>query len=130
MGTCGQYEHGQKTFDSYAIIEMNWRLFTLGLIIAVASSSAGALVGHGITLKTNRSNLEQMRPTLDKAIEKATNEITNEIRIDKIKKSDSLRIIMDPTNRQRLLLQKGCGKDSICFPVKNLTKRQKRRLGF
>lgn len=107
---------------------MNWRLFALGLIIAVVSSSAGGYVGHLITLKTNKSNLEQMTPTLNKAIEKATNEITNEIKIDKIKKSDSIRIIMDPTNKQKLILQKGCGQDSICIAIKNLTGRQKRRL--
>ncbi|WP_422858760.1 hypothetical protein ACOKFD_15575 [Flagellimonas sp. S174] len=102
---------------------MNWRLFALGLIIAVVSSFAGGYMGHLLTLNTNKSNLEQMKPTLDKAIEKATNEITNEIKIDKIKKSDSIRIVMDPNNKQVMVRDTCLGID-----LSKLTENQRKRL--
>ena len=107
---------------------MNWRLFALGLIIAMASHFSGAYIGHKFTLATNQSNLEQMKPTLDKAIEKATNQITNEIKIDKVKKSDSLTLVMEPSNSQRSLTL--YGTDSICFEISKLTNRQKRVLNL
>lgn len=107
---------------------MNWKNFTIGLLIAIVSNATGGYVGHLITLRTNKSNLEQMKPTLDKAIEKATNQITNEIKIDKIKKSDSISIIMDPNSKLNIETKNMCGTDSICMAIKHLTKRQKKRL--
>ncbi|WP_375587479.1 hypothetical protein [Flagellimonas aurea] len=69
-----------------------------------------------------------MRPTLDKAIEKATNQITNEIKIDKVKKSDSLHIVMKPYNRQKLTSSKM--PDTLCLVMDKLSKRQKRVLNL
>ena len=41
-----------------------------------------------------------MTPTLNMAIEKATNEITNKIEVPKIKKSEPVQIILSPNNEQ------------------------------
>ena len=69
-----------------------------------------------------------MKPTLHKAIEKATNEITNEIKIDKVKKSDSLRKVMEPYNKQKMVYYHT--PETICFDISKLTKRQKRVLNL
>lgn len=56
--------------------------------------------GHKATFKTNQSNLEQMPPTLNMAVEKSTNEIINKIDVPEIKKSELVQIILSPNNEQ------------------------------
>lgn len=112
---------------------MNWKLFAFMLIVFMVGAASGGFVSHKATLETNKANLAQMQPTLDKAIEKATNEITNEIKIDKIKKSDSIKIILSPNNKQKTTVVpvvRACGPDSICVAIKHLTRRQEKRLGL
>jgi len=79
---------------------MNWKMLALALIIYSAGVLSGGFVGHKATLKTNQSNLEQMTPTLNMAIEKSTNEIINKIDVPKIKKSEPVQIILSPNNEQ------------------------------
>ncbi|WP_411031664.1 hypothetical protein [Spongiimicrobium sp. 3-5] len=68
-----------------------------------------------------------MTPTIERAIDKESikNEIKNEIQIDKIKKSDSITITLDPTNNQKSI-NAFSGKD--CIPLKLLSDREKRKL--
>lgn len=77
----------------------NIAIFFLGAIL-------GAFISFVTVIKTTDNIIQQMTPTINHAIDKETikNEIKNEIdlKIDKIKKSDSLRIIIDqkPVNNQ------------------------------
>lgn len=81
---------------------MNFRNLAENLIIVIVSASVGGFIGYTASTKANQQVVSQLTPTIERAIDKETikNEIKNEIQIDKIKKSDSIRIVMDPHNRQ------------------------------
>ena len=113
---------------------MNFKNLAENLIIVIVSALLGGVIGYTASLKANKQVVQQLTPTIEKAIDKETikNEIKNEIKIDKIKKSDSLRIVLDPTNNQKpinTIVQK-CDSGSICIPIQNLTRRQKKRLNL
>lgn len=95
------------------------------LIIVVGSLSmaGGGFIGYTAAVKSHKMTMQQVQPTLDRAIEKATNEITNKIEIPKIKKSEPVRIIMAPDNTQ-MAVQDTC----IGIDLDKLTDGQKRRL--
>ena len=123
---------------------MNWKNTAENLIIVIFIMIATAFVTYKVTLNTainvSLSTANSFLPTIKKAIDKESikNEITNDIslKIDKIKKSDSLQINVKqiPENNQKpknilsVEKKKGCGEGQICIDVKNLTRRQKRRL--
>lgn len=111
---------------------MNWRLYFLGLIIYVVGNLSGAFIHDWGFSDGHADATEAMKPIISQAIDKETikNEIKNDIGIGKVKKSDSLVIIMDPSNDQKPInvIANDCGDGSICIPIENLTKRQKRRL--
>ena len=113
---------------------MNFKNLAENLIIVILSALVGGHIGYTASFKANKQVVEQLRPTIEKAIDKETikNEIKNEINIDKIKKSDSLHIILDPTNNQKPTntIIKKCEDGNICIPIINLTRRQKKRLGI
>ncbi len=102
---------------------INWRNTTenLGLILitAIVMGGFGLFGGYFISTKTNQQTIDQLKPIIAKAIDKETikNEIQNDIdlRIDKIKKSDSLNINIHqiPDNTQKptnIIISK---KDSV-----------------
>ena len=66
------------------------------LIISIIIFIVGAYAGHKITKVTSESLMLQLKPTIEKAIDKETisNTISNaiDLKIDKIKKSDTLQI--------------------------------------
>lgn len=93
------------------------------LIIILLSVFAGGVIGFFASNWSNKMTLKQVQPTLEKSIQKATNEITNKIEIPKIKKSEPVRIIMSPDNKQ-IAVQDTC----IGFAWEKLTDGQKRRL--
>ena len=113
---------------------MNWKLFALALIVFVTGSLTGAFIYRNGFSKGHNDVLAALKPTIHKAIDKETikNEIKNEIQIDKIKKSDSIKIILDPINNQKPVnvISTGCPNSSICMPIENLTRRQRKRLGL
>jgi hypothetical protein len=78
---------------------MNIKNALENLAIAVVVFLVGAFVGHKVTKVTSESVVEILKPTIDKAINKetVTNSIYNAIdnNFEKIKKSDSLKIIID-----------------------------------
>lgn len=90
-----------------AIGTINWKNTAENLIIIIATLFVGAFIGYKASTLTNEKVLEQLIPTIERAIDKETikNEIKNEIDIDidKIKKSDSLKIHINqiPENKQK-----------------------------
>jgi len=113
---------------------MNFKNLAENLIIVIVSGLLGGVIGYYASTKANKQVVSQLTPTIEKAIDKETikNEIKNEIQIDKIKKSDSIKIILNPKNNQEPInvISKDCNAGSICLPVENLTRRQKKRLGL
>ena len=125
---------------------MNWKNTAENLIIVIFIMIVTAFVTYKVTLNTainvSLSTANSFLPTIKKAIDKESikNEITNDIslKINKIKKSDSLQINVkqipennqEPKNILSVEKEKGCGEGKICIDIKNLTRRQKRRLGL
>lgn len=123
---------------------MNFRNLAENLIIVIVSASVGGFIGYSASINSNKQSIELLTPTIKEAILKVTTSVKNEIThdidltIEKVKKSDSLsiNIIQTPETEQTPVNQitpKGpeknaCPKNSICIPIKNLTRRQKKRL--
>ncbi|WP_431129796.1 hypothetical protein [Flagellimonas flava] len=99
-------------------MRFNFKNITENLIYVLG----GVIIGAGITMWTQKSTLKQMQPTMDKAIEKATNEITNKIEVPKIKKSEPVQIIMSPNNEQIAVV------DTCLGDISKLTEGQRKRL--
>lgn len=70
------------------------------LIIVIVVGLLGGVIGYTAATKSHKVTLEQVQPTLEKAIAKATNEITNKIEVPKIKKSQGVELILTPQNEQ------------------------------
>ena len=111
------------------------------LVVMVSTSYLTYKVTISAALESSVVTAKSFVPAIEKAIDKETikNEISNDIslEIDKIKKSDSLTILVEqkPTNKQepdnklsKEVKLSNCPKGSICIPVENLTRRQKKRL--
>jgi hypothetical protein len=75
---------------------MNWKNTAENLFLVLIGIVAGTIIGHKITKVTSESLTEILKPTIEKAIDKETisNTISNaiDLKIDKIKKSDTLQI--------------------------------------
>jgi len=96
------------------------------IIIIIVGSLCGGIgyfAGSSGVAKGQKITLEQVQPTLDKAIEKATNEITNKIEVPKIKKSEGIQLIMTPNNEQ-IAVRDTC----IWAGVERLSERRKNRI--
>ena len=117
---------------------MNFRNLAENLIITIVVALLGGYIGYTASLKSNKQSIELLTPTLLEAIKKETikNEITHDIdlKIDKVKKSDSINININqkPTTEQKPI---NILKDTICIPngytlikIENLTRRQRKRL--
>ena len=116
-------------------------VIVLAVMITTAFVTYKVTLSSAIAVSTNTAN--SFMGTIEKAIDKETikNEITNDIslKVNKIKKSDSINvnIVQRPINEQKPLNiletepeQKACPEGSICIPIKNLTRRQKKRLNL
>ena len=75
---------------------MNWINTAENLGIVLVSIIVGVGIGHKVTKATADSLIIELKPTIEKAIDKETiaNTINNaiDLKIDKIKKSDTLEI--------------------------------------
>ena len=86
---------------------INYKNTAENIAIFFIGGILGALIGVTTVMHTTDNIIKQMTPTIMHAIDKETikNEIKNEIKvdIDKIKKSDSLKIVIDqkPINNQK-----------------------------
>lgn len=78
------------------MINFNWKNTAENLGLIIVGILVGVGIGHVITKVTTKSLLADLKPTIDKAIDKETisNTISNaiDLKIDKIKKSDTLQI--------------------------------------
>ncbi len=115
---------------------MNWKNTAENLGLVLIGIVFGVVVGHKITKATADSLIIELKPTIEKAIDKETiaNTINNaiDLKIDKIKKSDTLQISInqEPLNDQKptnILLK----KDDCVLDLNNynkLSKSQKNRI--
>ena len=124
-------------------MKVNFKNLAENLIIVLVCVSVGGYVGYTASLSANKQSIELLTPTITEAIKRETTSIKNEIthdisvKVDKIKKSDSININViqtpntsqkpDNTIKQSQVL-KGCEEGYICVKIENLTRRQKRRL--
>jgi len=94
----------------------------------VVSVLLGGVIGYGASVKSHKVTVKQLRPVIEKAIDKETikNEIKNEIRVAKIKKSDSIKIVLDPVNHQKPV--NVIAKKDSCVTISLLSEREKRKL--
>ena len=80
---------------------INWKNTAENLGLVLVGIIAGTIIGHIITKKTADSLITELKPTIEKAIDKETiaNTINNaiDLKIDKIKKSDTLEININQT---------------------------------
>lgn len=117
-------------------IDMNWKNVAENLALVLVGVGFGAFMGHRITKVTSEGLTELMQPTIEKAIDKETisNTISNaiDLKIDKIKKSDTLVIDVNqqPANDQKPTntFNKNCDCKVSNTQFKQLTDGQQRRL--
>lgn len=114
---------------------MNFKNLSENLIYIIVAFIIGGVVGFTASIKSNKQTIELLRPTIVEAIKKETTAIHNKIdvKIDKVKKSDSLNINVNQTPNSKILQSKksDCAKEGeIIMKIENLTRRQKRRLGI
>ena len=80
---------------------INWKNTAENLGLVLIGIISGTIIGHVITKKTADSLIIELKPTIEKAIDKETiaNTINNaiDLKIDKIKKSDTLEININQT---------------------------------
>lgn len=107
------------------------------IIVALVSSFITYKATISSAIKINEQALTALTPSLIEAIKKETTAIKNEIAIDikKIKKLDTLSINVNQSPKNNLtqqvkeIIPKGCNKTQICIEIKNLTRKQRKRLG-
>jgi len=106
-------------------MQVNFKNLSENLIIVVVSVLLGGVIGYGASVKSHKVTVKQLRPVIEKAIDKETikNEIKNEIRVAKIKK---FKIVLDPVNHQKPV--NVIAKKDSCVTISLLSEREKRKL--
>jgi divalent metal cation (Fe/Co/Zn/Cd) transporter len=118
------------------MVAMNLKNVIENLIISIIIFIVGGYVGYKITKVTSNDLIEQLKPTIDKAIDKETisNTINNaiDLKIDKIKKSDTLEISINQNPVNDLKPTSSINKTSDCAITRkqfnSLSDGEKRRL--
>ena len=107
-------------------MKVNFKNLAENLIIIIVTNLLTAFIVYKVSVKTNIKAIEAFTPTIEKAIDKETikNEIKNDLHIGKVKKSDSLTVIFDPTNNQEPINI----ISTDCIPTSELSERELRRL--
>lgn len=116
--------------------DMNWKIFTLALILFVTGALTGAFIQYRGFSNGYDNATEAMKPIISQAIDKETisNTISNaiDLKIDKIKKSDTLVIDVNqqPANDQKPTntFNKNCDCKVTKAQFKKLTDSRQRRL--
>ena len=86
---------------------INWKNTAENLGLVLIAFLVGSFIGYKASRMTSKDIIEQLKPTIEKAIDKETitNTINNaiDLKIDKIKKSDSININVNqtPDNTQK-----------------------------
>ena len=98
---------------------MNWKNTAENLGLVLVGIVFGVIVGHKITKATADSLIIELKPTIEKAIDKETiaNTINNaiDLKIDKIKKSDTLKININQTPENDLKPSNVLVKKDDCY---------------
>ena len=111
------------------MFKINWVNTTENLIQILISIVVGVFIGHKITVSTNNSVVDQLKPIINKAIDKETvkNETNNEINTRKIKNAKDLNLVLKPSNDQTATI-KIKEQGLLCIDTIKLSKRNLRRL--
>ena len=106
---------------------MNWKNTAENLAISILTTLAGACIGYFASTFSNKQSIKLFTPTLLEAIKKETvkNEIDNKILIDKIKKSESLKIVLSPQNDQKAV---NSNTKTDCVDISELSDSRKNRV--
>lgn len=113
---------------------INWKNTAENLGLILIGVIVGVIIGHRVTKVTSESLISELKPTIDKAIDKETiaNTINNaiDLKIDKIKKSDTLEININqaPDNTQEpvnVISKNPC--DSIWSKLSDSRKKRLKR---
>ena len=106
---------------------MNWKNTAENLAISILTTLAGACIGYFASTFSNKQSIKLFTPTLLEAIKKETvkNEIDNKILIDKIKKTDSLKIVLSPQNEQKAI---NSNAKTDCVDISGLSDSRKNRV--
>jgi hypothetical protein len=105
---------------------INWKNTAENLGIILVSVIVGVFIGHKVTVATNNSVVDQLKPIINKAIDKETvkNETNNEINTRKIKNAKDLNLVLKPNTEQKAVLN----NNLYCIDTTKLTKSENRRL--
>ncbi len=92
----------------FGITQINWKNTAENLVLTIITFLVGAIVGYYASTFTAERMLEQLTPTIKEAILKETTKIENKIdmKIDKIKKSDSININISQVPKNEIKQQK------------------------
>ena len=118
------------------MINPNFKNLAENLIIVVIVGLLGGTIGYTASTRANKQVVQQLIPTIEKAIDKETikNEIKNEIdiKVDKIKKSDSINVNINQTPDNNQKPTNTFSKSEACIiglkDYNKLTNSQKKRL--
>nr|WP_299385605.1 hypothetical protein [Allomuricauda sp.] len=113
------------------IKKIPWKALTILAIGFVIGFGTGAKTGHKVTWLTTAKTLEKTGVAEKVNKPTVTNDISNEINIEKIKKSDTLNIVLDPTNNQKpvnIISDKECLKEVMSALSVSRQKRLQRWL--
>lgn len=90
----------------------------------------GLIVYFSMTI-TQKNTLKEVTPTINEAINKKTveNNINTSLEVGKIKKSDSIKIVLDSKNDQKPITNiVDENKNSNIVDISNLSERRKRNI--
>lgn len=106
---------------------INWK----NVIITTFIFAIGAVVGAFISLYSSNSTISKLEPVLSKETQKIEQTIATTID-NKFKKVGEVHSANTPNVNPTATAYQvtTIGKDSVCLPISNLTRRQKRRLGL
>jgi hypothetical protein len=109
------------------MFKINWVNTTENLVQILISTVFGVFIGHKITVSTNNTVVDRLKPIINKAIDKETvkNEVNNEINTRKIKNAKDLSLVLKPNNNQKATVN---NSDLFCIDTTKLSKSENRRL--
>lgn len=92
----------------FGIGTINWKNTAENLVLTIITFLVGAIVGYYASIFTAEKMIEQLTPTIKEAILKETTKIENKIdmKIEKIKKSDSIHINISQEPKNDIKQQK------------------------
>ena len=108
------------------MFKINWINTAENLIFALVFTVFGVFIGHKVTLSTNNSLVNQIKPIINRAIDKETvkNETNNEINTRKIKNAKDLNLVLKPNTQKNAVIN----NNLYCIDTSYLSLSEKKRL--